>query len=232
MDEWTNPAFACAWDTSALAKNPVRGIHLSLLDALVTGVLPADAAILDLGIGSGLVAEGLLAAAPGVRIVGIDSSNAMLALAHDRLRRFGDRVRLRRHDIADLASLDLASDSFVLTLSVQALHHLPHEDQRAALAHLYDLTAPGGWCAVIDRTLADKEPLYDALAVTSAALARAVGADPPFVPTYGAYLEYLRDKADFPVAAATLTAWLEEAGFVADLLHRAADRSFVIGRKL
>ena len=66
-----------------------------------------NGAVLDLGIGSGLVAEVVLEALPNAQIVGIDFSDAMLNLARERLSRFGSRVVLRTHDLSDLDRIDL-----------------------------------------------------------------------------------------------------------------------------
>ena len=50
--------------------------------------------ILDLGCGSGLVAQMLLDRSPAAQIFGVDSSTAMLALARERLAPYGDRAEL------------------------------------------------------------------------------------------------------------------------------------------
>jgi SAM-dependent methyltransferase len=57
--------------------------------------------VLDVGCGSGRVGEDVLAGGAG-EYVGVDFSEPMLALADERLARFGDRARLVRGDVLDV----------------------------------------------------------------------------------------------------------------------------------
>ena len=63
-------------------------------------------AYIDCTVGGGGHAEAILeAAGPSSRLVGIDRDAAALPVARDRLRRFGDRVRLIRGDFRELPRL-------------------------------------------------------------------------------------------------------------------------------
>ena len=55
---WQDPAFAEAWDARHLVGNPARAEHLSLLLTILEEV--ASGWILDLGCGSGLIAQMVL----------------------------------------------------------------------------------------------------------------------------------------------------------------------------
>jgi 16S rRNA (cytosine1402-N4)-methyltransferase len=56
----------------------------------------------DATVGAGGHAEALLERGPGTRLLGLDRDPEALGLAHERLRRFGPRVELRRENFADL----------------------------------------------------------------------------------------------------------------------------------
>src|SRR5260370_20795803 len=74
---WRDPAFAEAWDARHLAGNPARAAHLSLLLAILKQV--NGGWIIDLGCGSGLVAQMVLDQKATGRAFGLDSSAAMLS---------------------------------------------------------------------------------------------------------------------------------------------------------
>jgi SAM-dependent methyltransferase len=98
------------------------------------------ALVLDLGCGSGLLTEHLAGHADAV--VGLDVSREMLAIARQRCRRFGARVRFVRADLtrpfpahgADLATAtgDIAN------------HFLELADLRRVLRHARGALRPGG----------------------------------------------------------------------------------------
>src|SRR5579863_278836 len=90
--DWSDPGFASEWEAVADQGNPVRREQLDLLLALLRA--SRSATVLDLGVGSGLVAELVLDALPDAELIGLDSSPAMLALARERLGRFGARATL------------------------------------------------------------------------------------------------------------------------------------------
>lgn len=79
-----------------LRPGPRRGLELAA--AVVAG--RPGASVLDVGCGSGRVAEAVLEAGAG-RYIGVDLSPRMLVLARARLARFG-RVELREGDFREL----------------------------------------------------------------------------------------------------------------------------------
>jgi trans-aconitate 2-methyltransferase len=87
------------WDASMydrVAEPQTRwgGVVVGWLD-------PADGDVaLDAGCGSGRVTELLLERFPGVRVIALDASTAMLRRAGERLARFGDRVSFLHADLA------------------------------------------------------------------------------------------------------------------------------------
>ncbi|GAA2324551.1 class I SAM-dependent methyltransferase [Streptomyces kunmingensis] len=108
--------------------------------------------VLELGIGTGLVGDRLLALGPqDLRLTGIDHTDNMLAQARDRL---GDRARLAREDVLDMSSpsaFDVAYSIGGVWYIVQngeeswlSSHLMDEEDNAAGLANLAAAIRPGG----------------------------------------------------------------------------------------
>src|SRR6266511_6441342 len=104
MHQWETDETAVAWDDQGGVELPTRAKQQDLLLALLAASDVGDGAVLDLGIGSGLVAEAVLDALPDAQLVGVDFSAEMLDRARARLCRFGSRVALLRHDLSALDS--------------------------------------------------------------------------------------------------------------------------------
>jgi arsenite methyltransferase len=101
--------------------------------------------VADVGCGPGFyVAELLEEVGPGGRVVGIDGSPAMLALAAGRC---AGRASAR-FAAADVTSLPLAAATLDAALCVQVLEYVP--DVAAALAGMHRALRPGGRLVVWD----------------------------------------------------------------------------------
>jgi len=92
--------------------------------ARLEGIAP-DSTVLDVGCGTGRVTEALLALAPRGRVLALDASEEMVALAR---RRLGDRARVWRQDVLDL---DLEAPVDVI-VSTATLHWVPDHDRLCA----------------------------------------------------------------------------------------------------
>jgi len=69
---------------------------LSTIGSWLSQLIPQDGRIIDLGGGTGALAQSVLMRLPNVRIELWDVDPSMLDVARDRLSRFGERVSLRR----------------------------------------------------------------------------------------------------------------------------------------
>ena len=99
----------------------------------------ADEPIVELAVGSGRVAIPI-ARETGKRVIGIDSSKAMLAIAHERSR--GLPLELREGDMRDL---ELAEPVDLVICPFRSLLHLPTwRDKRRVFERVAEALGPGG----------------------------------------------------------------------------------------
>jgi len=92
--------------------------------------VPRSSLVLDLPCGTGRLAETLLE--QGFRVVGVDISPAMLAVASRKLQRFDDRFDTLVSDVHDLART--SSGAYDVALCARVLMHFPLPEQTAFLA--------------------------------------------------------------------------------------------------
>lgn len=127
-----------ATDATAYERSMGRWSRL-LADAFLDAVpLPAGAAVLDAGCGTGALSEALAGRDPGARITGVDLSEAFLAAARARV----PGGTFRQGDLTRLADADASFDA---ALSLLVLQFVP--DRAAAAAELLRVTRPGGTIA-------------------------------------------------------------------------------------
>ena len=106
--------------------------------------LEASMTVADVGTGTGFVAAGL--AGRVARVIGIDDSPGMLAVAERNLGELGvSNVELRRGDVA---ALPLADDSVDAAVANMVLHHAV--DPAAMLGEMARIVRPGGTVAICD----------------------------------------------------------------------------------
>jgi tRNA (cmo5U34)-methyltransferase len=224
MSDWHSPKTATEWDASADTRLPTRPEQQAILLALLEEAELGEDAVLDLGVGSGLVAEAVLERLPSAALVGIDFSDAMLERAQKRLDPFGSRAQLLRHDLANLAALALPVKRYAAVISVQTLHHLSDAEKEAAIAWAARAIEPGGLIIIVDR-VSVPETLFDAWATTW----RRVDPDTPA--TYAEYGEELERAGDRPARLQDQLTWLEHHGMDAACLHAYGNRALLVGRK-
>jgi tRNA (cmo5U34)-methyltransferase len=120
-------------------------------------ILPVTGLVVDLGGGTGALAQAVAERFPRVRIQVWDTDPQMLAVAEQRLRRYGDRVTLVQRSFYETLP---EAHGFVASL---ALHHIREEEQKGRLyAQIFrSLQAPGiflnGDCVMNSSAMADAE---------------------------------------------------------------------------
>ena len=129
------PRLAGVYDE--IVVDPCHDRWASFLHELWSSDPESVGSVLDLGCGTGLLAEELTAR--GYRVVGVDASDAMLALARERL---GPDVELRRMTLPDL-TVEGVFDAAVCTLD--GFTYLDPDELRLTLAAVALQLRPGGW---------------------------------------------------------------------------------------
>ena len=128
---------------------------LSTIGSWLSQIIPQDARIIELGGGTGALAESVLMKLPNVRIELWDVDPSMLDVARDRLRRFGERASLREKSFHE--KMDRC-DAVIATLS---LHHIPTLDgKRAVYSNIFEALSEGGIFLNGDCTLDMTEPAH------------------------------------------------------------------------
>jgi ubiquinone/menaquinone biosynthesis C-methylase UbiE len=111
------------------------------------GVFPA-ARVLDVGCGTAtLTLEAKRRSGTEGSVVGIDVSPQMIARARAKAEEAGLDVTL---EVASAESLPLADGSCDIVLCSLALHHLPRNQRRPAVAEMRRVLVPGGRVVIVD----------------------------------------------------------------------------------
>jgi tRNA (cmo5U34)-methyltransferase len=161
--------------------------------------------VVDLGVGSGHVAQHLLERFPRARVTGIDLSATELAGARARLARFGDRVRLIEGDFR--ATPRLAAGADLVTAGL-ALHAISDAEKAVLFAGL-GLTMVAGGAVVVADLVRAPDPVL--AAVYRAALAGHMEA--AMGPADAAQELDRLDATALPATVEDQLSWLRAAGF-------------------
>ena len=178
--------------------------------------------VLDLGAGTGALAEAILEQTATTTVELVDLDDEMLAQARVRLKRFGERARYRRQSFLDpLPECDAVAASL-------ALHHVPAmTDKMQLYRRILETLAPGGVLVNADVTMPSGEPRRsedyarwaDHLVSCGIAKDRA----------YEHFREWAGEDTYFPLE--TELEAMTEAGFDAACAWRDVPNTLIIGRK-
>jgi SAM-dependent methyltransferase len=120
-------------------SSPWRGFSSHVVVPWVLDGRVLTGETLELGTGSGAMAEVLLERFPTMRLRATDVDPAMVESARNRLARFGSRVAVEQ---ADTTSLPFATGQFDAVVSFIMLHHVINWEQ--ALGEAGRVLRPGG----------------------------------------------------------------------------------------
>lgn len=120
---------------------------------------PEDAAVLDLGAGTGLMSALLLTRMPKAQVTLLDASANMLAEAKKKL---AGRIRDIRE--ADMVAADLGAPlggPWNAVMSALAIHHLSQDDKRSLFRNIFAALRPGGIFVNAEQVLGPTPALDD-----------------------------------------------------------------------
>ncbi len=231
--DWRDPETARRWDRQGHETNPCRPEQLDILVSVLAEHWRPGAWLLDLGFGSGQVEALIFDRIPDARVVGIDGSDAMMALAAERLRPYGDRFASVRHDLGALREARLPGHAYRFAIAVQSLHHLSAEDMRAAYGWIHHRLEPGGLFLLLDRMRVESAETWRVMHSVWRRQDHEYGtrvADHEGA-TFEDHERLVRERGDLPVLLDQHLQWLREAGFAVACLHAHGNRALVAGIK-
>lgn len=139
----TSPKDAAEWEETALQKRPCRTEFFERF-AEEVAKKPGPVSILELGSGPGFLAQHLLACLPGATMHLLDNSNAMHALARDRLGELASRARFILESFKEPDWPDRVG-TFDFVVTNQAVHELRHKRHAEGLhRQVRSILKPGG----------------------------------------------------------------------------------------
>ncbi len=107
----------------------------------------AEGSLLDVGTGPGWLLPALRRVAPGLRLVGIDLSPAMVAKARRNMARVGLADRIELHE-ANGSQMPFPDASFDIVASTGSVHHW--RQLTAVFAEIHRVAKPGAWVLLYD----------------------------------------------------------------------------------
>lgn len=125
------------WDPQSEFR-PLHEINPLRVDWISSHVALAEARVLDVGCGGGILAEAM--AARGAQVTGIDLSDKALAVARLHLLESGQQVDYRKIPVETLAAE--APASFDVVTCMEMLEHVP--DPASVVRACATLVKPGG----------------------------------------------------------------------------------------
>jgi SAM-dependent methyltransferase len=129
-----------SYDRIARLYDPWSASVVEDVDFYVGEAVRSGGPVLELGVGTGRIAVPFAAA--GVRVVGVDSSEGMLAIAREQARRAGVELDLR---FGDLRDPPVDEEFALVVIPFRTLLHMQTEpDRRAALRAVRARLGEGG----------------------------------------------------------------------------------------
>jgi tRNA (cmo5U34)-methyltransferase len=180
------------------------------------------ALVLDLGAGTGALAEAMLEHERVGSVEAIDIDPEMLARARIRLKRFGTRARFRRRSFdAPLPECDAVAASL-------ALHHIPTmERKRTLYERIYRALRPGGVFVNADVIISAHPATRERSYRLWAAHLVSCGIDEQRA--YEHFAEWSAEDTYFPLDEDL--AAMREAEFHAECIWRNCPNTLLVGRK-
>ncbi len=229
--DWTDADTARDWSADPTTHNPLRVEQLNIMISILQDLYQPGTAILDIGMGSGIVEELIFNRISGAQIVGIDSSEAMVELARERLHNYRDQYKVVMHDLRDIESVQLPAADYGAVISVQTIHNVPDEHKKKAFALAYRTLDKGGVFLLLDRIAVSTPALFDIYTSVWKQQERVYGARLREGATFEEHGESVKARGDLPAGLEQHLQWLREAGFSATCLHLHGNRALFAAKR-
>jgi tRNA (cmo5U34)-methyltransferase len=205
---------------------PERELQIETICAAIPPA-PADAHLVELCSGEGLLTRALLDRFPRATVHAFDLSPTMLASTRDRAGPHAARLRTQafRLEAADWRKPGFHAHAVVSSLAV---HHLDGEEKRILFRDLFAIVAPGGVFVLADLVAPTRAAGIEIAARQwdDAVKARAMALDGNHdafarfrAEDWNFYAQAEPDPIDKPSALLDQLRWMEEAGFVRADIH-------------
>jgi tRNA (cmo5U34)-methyltransferase len=158
---WNVAEHAAGYDAAAEVVHPHYREAQEAVLAQVARPREAEFLLVDLGGGSGRLAENFLTRFPNATAIVIDQSEPFLELARLRLAQFGDRATYLVSRLQDDWAAQLPATPAAI-VSTSAIHHLSPDEKRALYQQCYDALEPLGILANGDEIRAEDDADYRA----------------------------------------------------------------------
>jgi len=113
--------------------------------------------VVDLGCGTGTLAQMILQAYPSATIACMDISPEMMSIAQRKLAKFEGRAEFI---VEDLEKTKFRK-SYEVAVSIDAIHHLPHSQKRDLFGRLYNALTPNGIFLLVDPIIIESPTLKE-----------------------------------------------------------------------
>lgn len=202
---WNSSEAAEAYDQAAPVIHPCYEVVQDEILKLLPFGAEEPCEVIDLGGGSGRLAERVLERFAGTRVTVVDQSVPFLALAERRLARFAPRaaiVECRLQDWASRGPVSPTSEDRVsarrghvdVIVSTSAIHHLEPAEKRALYKACCDALGPGGMFINGDEFRPVEDAAFLALLEEWSAHMRGAVADGGIPTSFGDMVEQWHDR--------------------------------------
>jgi tRNA (cmo5U34)-methyltransferase len=232
FENWKREEIAQTWDADPTGHNPTREEQLDIMLSILGDTYQQGKAILDVGLGSGIVEELIFKRIPGAHVVGIDSSQAMVNLANRRLQPYKGQYEVVMHDITEIGSIEMPRRDYQVAISVQTIHNVADEYKKPIFDFVYGTLEKGGLFLLLDRMAVDTPHLFDCYKSMWERLDKVYGAHLREGATFEQHIQSVRARGDLPANLEQHLVWLRESGFETACLHLHGNRALIAGRKV
>ena len=134
-----------------IGSHPTRAEQLDILACVIAEQTSPEDHILDLGCGTGYVAQLIFEKRPDLRITGVDLKEASLVEAKENLSTYGDRTEWLVGNLEEIERLELPNGPYRFVLSALTFHDLSDEAKAAVISFASKRLMPGGYFILYDR---------------------------------------------------------------------------------